>query len=117
MKPNSNFIIIAGQNSVGKTTTYNTLMEEAKTFLLSDNPHLFSDLLFMLNNLKIDDKEGGFNHYHDWSFLKEGGHSHANREPILPFTIISNKIIDAMFHRKLIGCERSPYSQDVFSLF
>jgi hypothetical protein len=93
-----NLIVIAGQNSVGKTTIFNTLIEEAKYFGIPNDPQPFSDLLFMLKNLEIDDKQGGINHYHEWSLQKEGKHYHVAGEPIVPFIVTSNKIIDAMFH-------------------
>ncbi len=92
-----NIIIIAGQNAVGKTTTFNVLTQEAKQTKIPYEPRPFSDLFFMLNTLKEDDRQGGFNHYHECCAQKEGGHNHSNGEAELPFTINNNKLIDAMF--------------------
>jgi hypothetical protein len=92
-----NIVIIAGQNSVGKTTTFNVLTKEAKQIGIPYYHQPFSDLFFMLNTLKADDKQGGLNHYHEWCAHKMGIHTHDEGQAELPFIITDNKIIDEMF--------------------
>lgn len=104
-------IIVAGQNSVGKTTTFRLLTQEAKKRKLLYNPEPFSDLFFMVRALQEDDAQGGFNHYHEWSVWKDGGHRHDHGEAKLQFTVVSNKLVDAMFHNFFTALDHAPLDE------
>ncbi len=89
-------ILIIGQNAVGKTTAfrYLTWIAEQRGIVYEHKP--ISDFFFLLQQTLIDDERGGFHHYHNWSKVKSGGHSHANGEPTIPFAVTHNDLVDGM---------------------
>ncbi len=91
-------ILVSGQNAVGKTTTCNLLSEIAREKHIPYATKPISDLFFLLDEIMIDDHlNGGRGHYHEWCSHKRGGHSHLHNEPITPFTVTDNQLIDNMF--------------------
>jgi hypothetical protein len=85
-----------GQNAVGKTTAFRYLTGVAQQRGIVYDHQPVSDYLFILQQTLMDDKRGGFCHYHNWSQVKCGGHSHENGEPTIPFAVIHNDLVDAM---------------------
>jgi hypothetical protein len=110
----SNIIIITGQNSVGKTTAFNILSQEANGYGISYETQPVSDFLHLLNNVRKDDEAGGFHHYHEWTAEKKGGHSHRNKEPEVPFIVIGNKVIDGMFSDFFAFLSELPQSKNIY---
>ena len=110
----SNIIIITGQNSVGKTTAFNVLSQEAKRYEISYKTRPVSDFLHLLNNVRKDDETGGFHHYHEWTAEKKGGHSHRNKEAEVPFIVIGNKIVDGMFYDFFAFLSNLPQSKSIY---
>ena len=89
-------ILIIGQNAVGKTAAFRYLTWLAQQRGIAYESEPISDFLFLLKQTLMDDKRGGFRHYHNWSKAKDRGHSHANGEATIPFAITHNDLIDGM---------------------
>jgi hypothetical protein len=89
-------ILIIGQNSVGKTAAIRYLSWIAEQRGIIYDPKPISDFLFLLNQTLIDDKLGGFRHYHSWAPNKCSGHSHTHGEPTIPFAVTHNDLVDGM---------------------
>ncbi len=109
-----NIIIVAGQNSIGKTTTFNTLVEHAKASGIPHEPQPYSDLFFLVDSIKADDRRGGLRHYHDWTSRREPGHHHSGEEPIIPFTVTDNEVVDDMFRDLFTALENAPSDRLIF---
>ncbi len=89
-------ILIIGQNAVGKTAAFRYLTWLAQQRGIAYESEPISDFLFLLKQTLMDDERGGFRHYHNWSKVKNCGHSHANGEATIPFAITDNDLIDGM---------------------
>src|SRR5690349_244099 len=89
-------VLIIGQNAVGKTTAFRYFTWIAEQQGIAYEPEPVSDFLFILKQALMDDKQGGFHHYHNWSEAKTGGHSHENGEATIPFAVTHNNLVDGM---------------------
>lgn len=104
-------ILIMGQNAVGKTTALRYLTGIAEQRGIVYEPQPISDFLFILKQTLIDDARGGFHHYHNWSQVKNGGHSHTNGEATIPFAITHNDLVDGMQEELLTTISLLPKSE------
>jgi ABC-type cobalamin/Fe3+-siderophores transport system ATPase subunit len=96
MDYSKDIVLIIGQNAVGKTTAIRYLSWIAEQRGIVYEPKPISDFFFLLNQTLMDDKLGGFRHYHSWSQCQSSGHSHANGEPTIPFAVTHNDLVDGM---------------------
>ncbi len=103
-------ILIVGQTSVGKTTASSYLRQIAKRRRIPYEPRLVSDFCFLLDQTLIDDKLGGFRHYHNWSKGRSNGHQHGNEEAILPFVVTHSDLADGMHNEFFKAITQLPSS-------
>jgi len=96
-------ILIVSQTAVGKTTAYNSLknLVAGKGYRVAPKP--VSDLFFMLEAVKEDDKHGGKGHYHPWNKpdnpYGDTAHTHGEGQDVLPFSVTSQELVDKMLFR------------------
>ncbi|SRR6266571_3353982 len=89
-------IIIAGCNSVGKSTTTNYLRTMATLYKIPHESNIVADSQCLFEAMQSDDRAGGLHHTHDWCEKYVLGHAHNLDQPIFPFIVTDNELPDKM---------------------
>src|SRR5579883_2215577 len=90
-------ILVVGAFATGKTYTVELLKKFVSEHTIPFEESVLSDGNTILDNVRKDDEEGGFYHYHEWCLGNINGHTHEHGEPQLPVIVYGNKILDGMY--------------------
>ncbi len=98
MKFDRNLVVFVGPSAAGKTEGMNIL----RGFLFANHipyeDQSITDARSILEQIKRDDREtGGRNHFHEWCEGITTGHSHAENQPDLGFTVTGYRIPRGMY--------------------
>jgi hypothetical protein len=92
-------VLVAGTNAAGKTKALHTLARSLRASGVATDPRFIVDGRYLLERVLLDDRNGGYGHYHDWCVPTHRGaphgHVHDGR-PTIPFAVDSQNIIDGM---------------------
>lgn len=108
-------IIFAGPAGSGKTTA----IEIARGHLLSRNisseEEIVNGFSILVEKVRLDDKSGGFSHYHPWCDKKASGHIHKDTlTPILPFIITGNQLWESMLSEVMDSLSKLPRKNKIW---
>jgi hypothetical protein len=118
MNESCNIVVVTGRNAVGKTTATTYLRYWCLSHGIPCERHAITDAQSLFKAMQLDDEVGGLHHTHEWCLSGNTdyyiGHTHQEYKPILPFTVIGNKIPDAMLDDFFTKLSQVPRSDTIY---